>query len=135
VALVAALAVPHQVATSDAARGGLEVGPGQVLSTFPAASRTLELRITPNRASVWNTLRLRITKSGASLLGARVTASMTMRAMSMGTQTFRLREAPGGTYSYAGPALVMAGAWEIRLVVAPFRGTPFTVHVHDRVGA
>lgn len=87
----------------------------------------------PNRASVWNTLELKITRNGVLLRRARVTAAMTMRAMQMGTQTFRLNESQGGTYSYLGPALVMAGLWDIQLVVAPSRGTPFTVRVRDRV--
>jgi hypothetical protein len=134
VALAAVLAFPDQVATSAMGRAGLEVGPGRVLIAFPAASRTLELRIVPNRASVWNTLKLRIARNTVPQRGAHITVSMTMRAMQMGTQTFGLRESPTGTYSYAGARLVMAGIWDIRFRIAPSRGTPFTVHVQDRVG-
>jgi hypothetical protein len=132
-ALAAVLAFPHLGATSAVDGAARVVGPGRVLSVFPSASRRLELRIVPNRASVWNTLELKITRNGVLLRRARVTAAMTMRAMQMGTQTFRLNESPGGTYSYLGPALVMAGLWDIQLVVAPSRGTPFTVRVRDRV--
>jgi hypothetical protein len=133
-ALAPVLAFPPLEATSASDSAALAVGPGQVLSVIRAASRRLELRIVPNRASVWNTLRLKITKQGVVLRRARVTAAMTMPAMQMGTQTFRLHESPGGTYSYLGPALVMPGLWDIRLVVTPSRGTPFTLRIRDRVG-
>jgi hypothetical protein len=133
-ALAALLAFPHVEATSAADGAVLAVGPGPVLRSFPSASRRLELRIVPNRASAWNTLELKITKKGVLQRGAHVTAAMTMRAMQMGTQTFRLNESPGGTYTYLGPALVMAGLWDIQLVVTSSRGTPFTVRVRDRVG-
>ena len=133
-ALGALLAFPHPDSAPAAGGAALEVGPGRVVSVFPAASRKLELRIVPNRASVWNTLELKIMQKGRLLRRARVSAAMTMRTMQMGTQTFRLNESPGGTYSYLGPGLVMPGLWDIQLVVSPSRGTPFTVRVRDRVG-
>ena len=133
-ALATLLAFPHLDSAPAAGGAALEVGPGRVLSVFPAASRTLELRIVPNRASAWNTLQLKITKKGLLLRRARVTAALTMHAMQMGTQTFRLHESPGGTYWYLGPALVMPGLWDIHLVVTPSRGAPLTVRIRDRVG-
>jgi hypothetical protein len=135
VALVVAalLAFPHPETSSAAGGAAVEVGPGRVRSIFHTNSHRLELRIAPNRASVWNTLQLKITHKGVLLRRARVTAAMTMRAMQMGTQTFHLSESPGGTYSYLGPALLMAGVWNIQLVVAPSRGTSFTVQVRDHV--
>ena len=36
-----------------------------------------------------------------------------MRDMSMGTQTFALRETQPGVYTYLGPALVMPGRWNL----------------------
>jgi hypothetical protein len=134
-AVTALLVIPHQAAASAPGRAGIEVGPGPVLSVLQAASRRLELRIVPNRANVWNTLKLTITKRGVLLRRAHVTVSMRMRGMQMGTQTFRLNESRSGAYSYVGSALVMPGLWDIELAIGPSGGRPFNVIVRDRVEA
>ncbi|HET6172222.1 MAG TPA: FixH family protein [Gaiellales bacterium] len=126
-------AVPRYATESAPERVTVVVGPGPVKRAFPAAARRLELRIEPNRAGAWNALNLKLTKSGVPLHRARITISMTMRNMQMGTQTFPLRETRGGTYSYEGPALVMAGLWDIVLAVAPPGGKPFRVVIRDRL--
>jgi hypothetical protein len=124
-----------QATASARDRTTVEVGPGRVQRAFPAAARRLELRIAPNRASVWNSLDLKITKDGAPLRRAHIRISVTMRGMQMGTQTFPLRETSRGTYSYDGPALVMAGLWDIDLAIVPSSGKPIRIVIRDRVAS
>jgi hypothetical protein len=134
VVLTAALVLAGHVQASTTTRAEIEVGPGRVARVVQAATRTLELRVAPNRAGAWNTLNLKVSTRGVPLRRARVTMAITMRSMPMGTQRVRLAETSGGRYAYSGPALVMPGLWDLEIVIAPRGGKRSRLLVRDRVG-
>jgi hypothetical protein len=83
---------------------------------------------------VQNELVVRVSKAGASILGADVRASFEMLAMDMGSQRVQLHERRAGVYSVTALPFAMPGDWGIRIEVAPRRGTPVTAQLVDRVG-
>ena len=83
-------------------------GSGQV-AMFRRGTESYALSIRPNRATVWNRVRIAVAHRGVPLSGADITVSFSMSAMPMGRQSFRLTERYPGSYSYLGPALLMPG--------------------------
>src|SRR3954470_1707408 len=88
---------------------GAEVGPGHVTRVVRQHGNALALAlaITPNRVLVPNHFRVRLTKAGRPVRGARVTARFTMVDMQMGTQIYPLPEVGNGVYARRAPALIM----------------------------
>ena len=107
------------------------VGPGPVTTSLRHGAYRLEFGIQPNRASVPNTVALRIGRAGRPVVGADITATLTMLDMSMGSQTYHLGESAAGLYRISTPALVMSGRWGISFQVRPPRRSRFDVAVLD----
>ena len=107
------------------------VGPGPVTTSLRHGAYRLEFGIQPNRASVPNTVALRIGRAGRPVVGADITATLTMLDMSMGSQTYHLGESAAGLYRFSTPALVMSGRWGISFQVRPPRRSRFDVAVLD----
>jgi hypothetical protein len=120
-ALAVAAAPPGQAATFPA-----RTGAGGVIAT---------VRVTPNRASRWNTITLRLDARGRALGPARITLTPSMPSMHMTVATFTLRETSTATYSYLGPALLMPGTWQLRFTLERTHKTPIAISVTDPVSA
>jgi copper transport protein len=103
-----------------------------VTKVVEEAGYRLELQVTPNRAAVPNDFTARITRNGAAVQGAQVTATFTMLDMEMPQQSYVLAESSPGVYRRASPALVMVGHWGLSFEIAPQGAAPFTVLLVDR---
>ena len=130
-AVLSSLAPP---AKALAAVGGASahVGPGAVTTVVRKNGYTMAFDVTPNRAAVPNTFRVRITQGGKPVTGADVVASFLMLDMEMGTQAYRLAETTPGTYEHDAPALVMVGHWGLSYDITPPGGQSFTVLLVDK---
>jgi hypothetical protein len=111
--------------------GQIAVGPGAVSKAVPRGKQRLRLRISPNRASLSNTISIELTRAGTHLRGAHVTMSFGMTEMAMAPQTFALREVRPGVYAVTGRALVMGGTWGLVFRVTPRSGARSTLAVVD----
>jgi hypothetical protein len=130
--IVIAAVVSPPTALGVARRASVEVGPGKVAVALRGPGE-LRLEITPNRPVSRNTITLRVTRGGVPVRRARVTASITMQDMAMGTHTLRLNETQHGVYSYSGPVFAMAGSWLVEFAVAPRGRQHFTVRIMDNI--
>jgi YtkA-like len=110
------------------------VGPGPVARTVAHGAYRVALQLTPNRPAARNRVAVRVTKRGRPVTGAKVTASLTMVEMDMGTSVHRLRERSPGVYAGRMTGLIMAGDWRLGVEVRPPAGAPFAVRVVDRAG-
>ena len=81
------------------------------------------------------TSRCGITRNGAPVRGADVTARFTMLDMEMPSQEYVLaRDCARRRTRARAPALVMVGHWGVALQVTPPHGAPFTVLLVDKAG-
>ena len=136
-AAVAAAAVLSSLAPPSNALAGLgatsaHIGPGPAARTVSAHGYRLAFRVAPNRAAVPNDFSVAVSRNGAPVRGAEVTAKFTMLDMAMGSQEYRLAEVAPGRYAHAAPALVMVGHWGLSFQIAPHGAPPFTVLLLDR---
>lgn len=130
-AVLSSLAPPSKaLAAIDSSSG--KVGPGPVSRVVDEHGYRLELRVTPNRAAVPNDFQVRITRNGAPVRGAQVTATFTMLDMEMPQQSYALAESSPGVYRRASPALVMVGHWGLSFEIVARGAAPFTVLLVDR---
>lgn len=118
---------PPAKALAHLGRTSATVGPGPVSHTVAASGYEVALRIDPNKAAVANAFGVRLTRNGAPVRGADVTATFTMLDMEMGTLSYHLAEESPGLYAHSAPALVMVGRWGLSFKVAPSHAAPFTV--------
>ena len=142
VLIVAAIAVaavlsslpPPPKALASLGSASAHIGPGPVTSIVQEHGYRLEFHVTPNRAAVPNDFAVRLTRAGAPVRGAEVTATFTMLDMEMPAQAYTLVEGAPGLYKRAAPSLVMVGHWGLSFEIAPRGGAPFTVLLLDRAG-
>jgi copper transport protein len=130
-AVLSSLAPPSKALAAIGGANG-KVGPGPVTRVVEERGYRLKLRVTPNRAAVPNDFEVGITRNGAAVRGAQVTATFTMLDMEMPEQSYVLAESSPGVYRRASPALVMVGHWGLSFVIAPRGVAPFTVLFVDR---
>jgi YtkA-like protein len=95
----------------------------------------LDLRLTPNRATVANRAAVELLRRGTPVTGAHVRVTFTMLDMPMSGRRHVLHETAAGRYAGAVPALGMNGRWGVRVEVTPKAGLPFSVDMVDRVSA
>ena len=137
VALAAAVLASAVLVSLPPARGAVapaesaQVGPGPVAHIAEANGYRVELSVDPNRAAGPNRFDLKMTKDGAPVRNAKVTAGFSMLDMEMGRQSYPLPEVAPGVYRHEGPALVMVGRWGLEFEVDPPVGPVFTVTVVD----
>ena len=124
---------PPARALADIGTPDAKVGPGPVRRAVDRQGYRFDVRIDPNRAAVPNDFAVRVTRAGAPVEGARLTATLTMLEMEMGSQQYALTGGAGGLYRRAEPALVMVGRWGLELRFEPPGRTPVDVVVIDRV--
>ena len=130
-AVLSSLAPPSKaLAAIGSARG--KVGPGPVTKVVEEGGYRLALSVTPNRAAVPNVFDVRVTRNGAPVRGARVTATVSMLDMEMPQQSYELAESSPGVYRRTSPALVMVGHWGLSFEIVPQGAAPFTVLLVDR---
>ena len=130
-AVLSSLAPPSKaLAAVGSARG--KVGPGPVTKVVEDGGYRLALSVTPNRAAVPNVFDVRVTRNGAPVRGARVTATVSMLDMEMPQQSYELAESSPGVYRRTSPALVMVGHWGLSFEIVPQGAAPFTVLLVDR---
>jgi copper transport protein len=108
------------------------IGPGTATRVMDTHGYRLEFRVTPNRAAVPNDFTVRLSRGGAPVRGAEVTATVTMLDMEMPAQEYRLAETVPGTYSRSVPALVMVGHWGLSFQIAPPSAPSFSVLLLDK---
>jgi copper transport protein len=125
---------PPPKALASIGNASTHAGPGPIANVFEESGYRLELHVVPNRAAVPNDFTVRITRGGAPVRGADVTATFTMLDMLMPAQSFKLDESAPGEYARSTPALVMVGHWGISLQVTPRAGKPFGAVLVDRAG-
>ena len=123
---------PPATALAAVGKANAHVGPGPVAKATSHGPYRFELRIAPNRAAVPNRFAVRLTRAGAPVAGADITATFTMLEMAMGTQAYHLAAAGKGVYRYSAPALVMVGRWGLSFDVRPPGGQPFSVLYVDK---
>jgi len=124
---------PPARALADIGKPSAKVGPGPVRRTVERRGYRFDLRVEPNRAAVRNDFSVRVTRRGKPVDGARVTATLTMLEMEMGSQQYALSAGGDGLYRRAAPALVMVGRWALSLRLEPPGRAPVDVVVLDRV--
>ena len=107
-------------------------GPGPVTSVVQSNGYRLEFHVDPNRVGLANDFAVRISRGGAPVEGATVTATFTMLDMEMPTQTYALADKGGGLYERGASALVMVGRWGLAFSVTPPGRPPFQVLLFDR---
>jgi copper transport protein len=129
-AVLSSIAPPAK-ALAQLGKASATVGPGPVTTVMTHGSYRLEFHLQPNRAAVPNSFAVRITRAGAPVTGADVTASFTMLDMEMGTQAYHLADAGGGLYQHTAPALVMVGRWGLNFEIQAPGQQPFTVLLLD----
>jgi copper transport protein len=130
-AVLSSLAPPSKALAAIGSASG-KVGPGPVTKVVQESGYRLELHVTPNRAAVPNDFAVRITRNGAAVRGAQVTATFAMLDMEMPQQSYSLAEASPGLYRRASPALVMVGHWGLSFEIVPRGAAAFTVLLVDR---
>jgi copper transport protein len=130
-AVLSSLAPPAK-ALAEVGHASARVGPGPVASVVSRSGYRIELHVSPNRAAVPNDFALRVTRGGAPVQGADVTASFAMLDMEMGQQAYRLPETQPGVYSHSAPALVMVGHWGLTFRIVPPGKQPFDVLILDK---
>jgi len=108
------------------------VGPGPVARVVAKNGYTLRVLVAPNRAAVPNDFSVTITRNGAPVRRADVTATFTMLDMEMGQLAYHLPEVAPGRYGRSAPALVMVGHWGLTFNVAPKGAPPLTLLLVDR---
>lgn len=123
---------PPSKALGAVGKADANVGPGAVLRTVTHGPYKLTLRIAPNRAAVPNVFDVQITKGGAPVNGAEVTARFDMLDMEMQQQEYTLPQRSPSFYSRSAPSLVMVGHWGLSFTVTPPGASPFDVVVLDR---
>lgn len=119
--------------TARPGNASVAVGPGPVTTVLSARPFRLELRLTPNRATLRGTISVRLLKGGRPVNGARVKLTFSMLDMDMGRLSGLLPQTASGTYAHAGPVLGMGGHWGLRFDVAPPGAAPFSITVVDRM--
>ncbi|HET8605783.1 MAG TPA: copper resistance protein CopC [Gaiellaceae bacterium] len=107
------------------------VGPGAVTQVVQQDGYRLEFHLQPNRAAVQNSFAVAVSRGGAPVRGATVTATFTMLDMEMGSQSYQLAETSPGLYRRAVPALVMVGKWGLSFEVQPPGKPPVDVLLID----
>jgi hypothetical protein len=110
-------------------------GPGPVATPLSANGYRLELRLTPNRATVAAGAVVALTRRQTPVNGARVRLTYTMPGMGAAGIVRVLRQSAPGRYADAGPILGMVGRWNLRIDAAPRRGAPFHVDLVDSIRA
>ena len=110
------------------------VGPGAVSRTVTEHGYRATVRVSPNRAAVPNSFAVELTRNGAPVRGADVTAQFTMLDMEMPSQAIQLSETSPGEYRRAKPTLVMVGRWGITFAITPKGRAPFDIVLLDRAG-
>lgn len=135
-ASVSAAGQSHTPAPSQAKRadGTLTVGPGPVLTPLSERRYQIELRLTPNRATLPGTITVKLLKRGRSVNSARIKLTFTMLDMDMGQLSGLLPQTTPGTYTHAGPLLGMGGHWKLLIDITPLKQAPLSVAVIDRIG-
>jgi copper transport protein len=123
---------PPSKALAAVGNGTVEVGPGAVTKVLNREGYNLEFHVSPNRAAVPNAFALRITKAGAPVRHADVTATFTMLDMEMGRQGYQLPETSPGLYRRSAPALVMVGHWGLTFDIRPQGGPRLEVQLVDK---
>jgi len=134
VAAVLSSLPPPPKALASIGSANAHAGPGPVSRVIDEGGYRIELGVTPNRAAVPNDVSVRVTRNGAPVRGADVTATFTMLDMEMAAQTYQLAEATPGFYERSAPALVMVGHWGLSFVVTPPGKPPIRVLLVDRAG-
>jgi len=107
-------------------------GPGPVTSVVESQGYRLEVHVDPNKVGLANDFAVRVSRGGAPVEGATVTATFTMLDMEMPTQSYALKDEGGGLYERNAPALVMVGRWGLAFEVAPPGRSSFRVLLLDR---
>jgi hypothetical protein len=92
--------------------------------TLAAVAAALTLAVGPE---------LQLSKAAGPVAGARVSATVRMVDMNMGTSLLTLTESGPGRYATADPALGMPGRWAWRVAVRPRGGPGFVLMLVDRV--
>jgi hypothetical protein len=123
-ALLAVAVALGLVPTASAA-----VGPGPVTARLDAGPYRLHLRITPHRALRTGVVTVALFRGGRPVDGARVSITVTMLEMNMGSFALVLPQTRSGVYARAFPVVGMGGRWDLRLDVA----NASSVHVVDRI--
>jgi copper transport protein len=129
-AILSSIAPPTKAA-AEVGKASATVGPGPVTTVMTHGRYRLEFHLQPNRAAVPNRFAVRITRAGAPVTGADVTATFTMLDMAMGSQAYHLADAGGGLYQHSAPALVMVGRWGLNFEIQPPGQPPFNVLLVD----
>jgi hypothetical protein len=131
-ALLGQLERPAVIA--PAVYASVRVGPGPVSLSMSAGGYRARVRLAPNRATRADGVSIRLTRGGAAVSGAAVTASYSMPSMNMwNVLTTKLGESAGGRYGAIDPELAMAGQWQVRFTVSPAGAAPFAVTINDRM--
>jgi len=123
---------PPSKALASVGKAAAHVGPGPVSNVVERNGYRIEFHVQPNRAAVPNTFSIRITRGGAPVRNAEVTATFAMLDMEMGQQGYHLSETRPGIYEHSAPALVMVGHWGLSFEIQPPGQQPFTVLLVDR---
>jgi copper transport protein len=123
---------PPAKALATVGSASAHVGPGAVSQLVVKNGYTLRFTVDPNRAAAPNTVSVRITKAGAPVRGADVTATFVMLDMQMGNVAYHLPETAPGLYARSAPALVMVGHWGLSFDIRPPGARPFTVLLIDK---
>jgi len=123
---------PPPKSLASVGKASARVGPGQVTRTVRRGVYRLEFSIQPNRAAVPNDFSVAITRNGAPVRRADVTATFTMLDMEMGQLAYHLPEVSAGRYGRSAPALVMVGHWGLSFDIRPPGAAPFTVVLVDK---
>jgi len=129
--VLSSLAPPAR-ALAKVGSASAHVGPGAVSKVVEKNGYVLQFTVAPNRAAAPNTVRVRISKGGAPVRGADVTATFIMLDMEMGNVAYHLPETAPGVYSRSAPALVMVGHWGLSFDIRPQGADPFTVLLIDK---
>lgn len=122
---------PPAKALGQLGKASATVGPGPVTKVVNQAGYRLEFHLQPNRAAVPNRFAVAVSRGGAPVRGADVTATFTMLDMEMGSQSYRLSETAPGLYAHAAPALVMVGRWGLSFEIQPPGKPPLDVLLVD----
>jgi copper transport protein len=129
-AILTSLAPPAKALAQIGHAAG-SVGPGPASTVVRQGDYTLRLSVDPNKAAVANQFSLQLTRGGAPVKGADVTAHFAMLDMEMGQQAYHLPETGPGVYGRSAPALVMVGHWALTFDVQPPGGTAFSILLLD----
>jgi len=105
------------------------VGPGPVTARLDAGPYRLQLHVTPNRAQRTGVVTVALFLGGRPVDGARVSLTVTMLDMNMGSFALVLPQTRSGVYGRTFPVVGMGGRWDLRLDVAGAS----SVHVVDRM--